>query len=441
MTQGVCLPPRWVAAPDGIGPLMLPDFGLFDPRFGVGARSYTSAVSNGNRNKRKKPGGQKAAPATTGRTSRPLAWHQFQELNFSFYEEQPSDFINMRVELLSLMLCNEEQLAPAYAAERSIKGVQLGGASPPDAEKRNRYMETEAVIILHHSVEMILRLFYAHVEYKDCPWQGMASEVNFATFKAKVDKSLTEGFDRAVIADIFLGGASPQDAAVAMSAKDFEDAIDGIDLLLQECCRRQLSESFLYNAIKHGLSTIALDEETQFARTLPNGEIVVGHRGPMFAYMHKARRPGPKKDGEREWFITMAGAKTERDLALSLLVANAIESLWDVARRRYTGRGGAIRQIRKSVVETVIYRLLMQSRNVLSTVTMEMPKLKDDGSYDEVHYDFIGPKVPEDIDEQEGPQATDCPRINLVVRQKDKRVFSISQRAFYPFSPKGSQWG
>ena len=198
-------------------------------------------------------------------------------------------------------------------------------------------MQTEAVIILHDSVEMILRLFYAHVEYKDCPWQGMASEVNFVTFKAKVDKSLTEGFDRAVIADIFLGGASPEDAAVAMSAKDFEDAIDGIDLLLQECCRRLVSELFLYNAIKHGLSTIALDEETQFARTLPNGAIVVGHRGPMFAYMHKARRPGPKKDGEREWFITMAGAKTERDLALSLLVANAIESLWDAARRRYTG--------------------------------------------------------------------------------------------------------
>ena len=89
---------------------MLPDFGLFAPRSGVGARSYTSAVGNGNRNKRKKPGGQKAAPATTGRTSRPLAWHQFQELNFSFDEEQPSDFINMRVELLSLMLCNEEHL-------------------------------------------------------------------------------------------------------------------------------------------------------------------------------------------------------------------------------------------------------------------------------------------------------------------------------------------
>lgn len=370
---------------------------------------------------------------------RPLAWHQFQELNYSFYEEEPSNFIYMRVELLSLMLCNEAQLAPAYAVDRSINGIQLGGSAPPNAEQRSRYMWTEAVIILHHSVEMILRLFYAHVEYTDCPWQGMASEVSFAAFKAKVEKSLSDGFDREVIADIFLGGKSPTDAAIAMSDEDFEDAIDGIGLLLQECCRRLLSESFLYNAIKHGLSTISLDESTQIAQRSNDGETVVGHRGPMFVYMHKPRRPGPREQGGREWFITMDGAKTDRDLALSLLVANAIESLWAVARRRYTGRAGSIRQISKSVVERAIYGLLMQSLNVLSSVTMEMPKLMDDGSYDEVHYDVKGPKVPEGMEQPVGPLSIDCPRINLVARQQDQRVFSTSRRAFYPFSPNGSQ--
>jgi hypothetical protein len=34
---------------------------------------------------------------------------------------------------------------------------------------------------------------------------------------------------------------------------------------------------------------------------------------------------------------------------------------------------------------------------------------------------------------QEGLLSMDCPRINLVVRQKDQRVFSSSKRAFYPF--------
>jgi hypothetical protein len=92
-------------------------------------------------------------------------------------------------------------------------------------------------------------------------------------------------------------------------------------------------------------------------------------------------------------------------------------------------------------VETAIYQLLMQSRNVLSAVTMEMPKLLDDGSYDEVHYDFIGNKVPEDIEEQQGELSMECPQINLVVRQKDQRAFSTSKRAFYPFSPSGSQRG
>ena len=106
---------------------------------GVGTVSYTPHVPDNKKNKRGNSGGQKAAPAKTAPAARPLAWHQFQELNYSFYQEQPSDFINMRVELLSLMLCNEEELAPAYAVERSINGVQLGGTTPPSAR------ETQAI--------------------------------------------------------------------------------------------------------------------------------------------------------------------------------------------------------------------------------------------------------------------------------------------------------
>lgn len=272
----------------------------------------------------KKTAQKKIGPAQQGRPAqdRPLAWQHFQELNFSFYEEHPSEFIHMRIEVLSLMLCSEQQLAPAYAAERSIKGIRVGGTTPPDEEKRSRYLRTEALVIFHHAAEMILRLFYAHEDYPDCPWQGMASLVSFAEFKEKVDKSLSDGFDRAKLAEIFLAGSSPEDACVAMSAEDFEDAIDGVELLLQECGERLLSESFLYNSIKHGLSTIALDDSTQIAYRPKGGEAVVGHRGPMFAYMHKRRRPRAGS-GTGEWFISMAGTKTETDLALSLLVARA----------------------------------------------------------------------------------------------------------------------
>ena len=388
---------------------------------------------------RKNRAQKKARPAKTQvPPTRPLAWQQFQELNFSFYEEHPSEFLYMRIEVLSLMLCNEQQLASAYAAERTINGIRIGSATPPDEEQRGRYLRTEAVMIFHHAAELILRLFYAHVDKPDCPWMGMASQLSFAEFKARVDKSLSDGFDRSELAEIFLGGTSPQDACIAMSPEDFEDVIDGVDLLLRECGARLLSESFLYNSIKHGLSTIALDESTEVAAMPPRGDKVIGHKGPMFAYMHKPRYPGaPSAEGE--WFISMTGATTERDLALSVLVARAIESLWDVARRRYTGKSGSIRHIKRSVVEVTIYGLLKDSLNIVNTFTMEMPRQNDDGSYGSVVHSFRMNNLPEGLNISSGQHPGDCPRINLPARQRDQRVFSTSRRAFYPFSPKGSE--
>jgi hypothetical protein len=386
----------------------------------------------GHRNKNRRSTGVSEA-------SRPLAWQQFQELNFSFYEEEPGEFITMRIEVLSLMLCNEPQLAPAYAAERSIKGVQIEGTAPPGSEKRSRYLHTEAVMIFHHAAEMLLRLFFAHADNPDCPWLGMASLVSFSEFKDKVNQSLSDGFDRTQLAEIFLGSSSPDGACIAMSSEDFAHAIDGLELLLRHCSERLLSESFLYNSIKHGLSTVALDEATQIARR-EGSETVIGHKGPMFAYMHRWRQPGANRD-VGEWFVSMKGASTERDLGLAILMARAVESLWDVASRRYTGKSGWIRHIKKSVVELVIYGLLMDSLNVVNTMTLEMPRLKDDGSYDSPRHSFVPNHVPEGYQKVDGVHSTDSPRIHLPTRQRDQRVFSTAQRAFYPFSPSGSQRG
>lgn len=370
---------------------------------------------------------------------RPLAWHQFPELNFSFYEEHPNDFINMRIEVLSLMLCDEEVLAAAYATPRRLKGLTLGSTTPPDAEKRKRYIQTEAVVLLHHAVELILRLFYAHTdpEHKDCPWMGVASLTLFSKFKEKVAASLEAGFDRSLIAETFLGGADPAEACIAMSPEQFTDAIDGLELLLSECARRLLSEAFLYNAIKHGLSTISLDEDTVIAASTPHMGRVVGHRGPLFAYMHKARRHGDTSNNE--WFVSMTGATTESDLALAVMVAKAVESLWNVGRRRLTGKSGSIFYIRRFAVEAVIYGLRCQSLNVVETFTFEMPRLNEDGSLGGVTIGQEMVHIPEDYQNDHNVTSADATRINLPARQRDARAYSTSTRKIYPFSPNGSQ--
>ena len=44
----------------------------------------------------------------------------YPELNAMFYNADPAEFIKMRIESLSLMACTDEQLAPAFGADRSI---------------------------------------------------------------------------------------------------------------------------------------------------------------------------------------------------------------------------------------------------------------------------------------------------------------------------------
>lgn len=135
----------------------------------------------------------------------------------------------------------------------------------------------------------------------------------------------------------------------------------------------------------------------------------------------------------------MAEERTERDLALALLAARAIESLWDVARRRYTGASGTVRYIPSAVVRLLTDGLLLESLNILRSITIELPKQKPDGNPDDVTMYQNLEVPPEGYELPEGMHSTDCPRINLPARQRDQRVYSTSRRRFFPFSPQGSQ--
>ena len=192
---------------------------------------------------------------------RMLDSRQFPELNATFYTARPAEFINMRINVLSLMACEEEQLAPAFGTQRTIGDVSLTAMSPPSDKERNRYIQTEAMMIVHHASEALLRLFFAHVEHPECPWLGMASSTSFVEFKEKVSNAVKTGFNSKDIASMFLGGESPQEAAVELSQEDFDAGVEGTDRLLWDCALRLLGDSFLYNAVKHGLTAIAIDDE------------------------------------------------------------------------------------------------------------------------------------------------------------------------------------
>ena len=81
-------------------------------------------------------------------------------------------------------------------------------------------------------------------------------------------------------------------------------------------------------------------------------------------------------DAELSHLLLHAGLSRRSDLPVSVLVTKAVDSLWEVARRRYMGESGSITYISKAAVELAIYGTTMQAMNLLKRMTSELIKLK-----------------------------------------------------------------
>jgi hypothetical protein len=80
-----------------------------------------------------------------------------------------------------------------------------------------------------------------------------------------------------------------------VDSDDFEDTVSAWQLLLETAAMTVLSESFLYNAAKHGLTVVHTDESTQMVFTPPGGGVPVHLlAGSQFAYLHRPQTPGAK---------------------------------------------------------------------------------------------------------------------------------------------------
>lgn len=91
---------------------------------------------------------------------------------------------------------------------------------------------------------------------------------------------------------MFLGGKSRVDAVIQLTDDEFEDAIDALAMLLVDCANRALGDAFVYNAVKHGVSAVAVDDDEAKVSWQPmDGEPVTIHEGPVHVYLHRKGTP------------------------------------------------------------------------------------------------------------------------------------------------------
>lgn len=401
-----------------------------DIRRGVGGRPYAALMTR-NRNRPRKP---KAAPGGPR-----LAQELFSELNATFYGDDPSEYLLTKIEAVTLMLAPAEALAPAYDSERVVGVSRRGSAPVPSKEARDRYVRTECVLVLHHACEMLLRLYFAHVEKQDCPWLGMAASVRFAEFKTKVSTALRTGFDRDDVGQVFLGGVDPGEADLDVEVDEFDDTIVAWQLLLETAADTVLSESFLYNSAKHGLTVVHTDESTRMAVTPPDGGTPIQlASGSQLTYLHKPETPGAK--GRPEWWVSLTHTLPDQDIEVSFLIQRAVSSLWNVARRRYTGQPGEVTIVAAGAVRDAIYSPIAAEGSVIRTMSHELTKKNLDGEFSGINVRMSGPGLPdEDGWDPETADDAAAPRLAaLPVRSQDRRIISTSKRKLLPFSPNWS---
>jgi hypothetical protein len=322
-----------------------------------------------------------------------------------------------------------------------IGAAQFGSMPPPTPDARERYIRMEAVMIANHASEALLRLFFAHVEHPECPWLGMSASTDFGEYKAKVAAALKSGFDREQIAKVFLGGVSRVDACIQLSDAEFEDAIDGLEMLLADCANRVLGDSFVYNAVKHGVSAVAVDDDEAKVAWQPlTGEPVILREGPVHVYLHKKGHPDAAKD-EAHWWLTMEDSNPGRELSVSVLITKALDSFWDVARRHYLGESGTINYVSKAAIEMAVYATTMQAMNHLKRATHELIKVNPDGTVDPTEHRVVGYNIPREWSMPAAAAAVEIRPVPLPARERDRQLYSTGALSYLPITPRGFQRG
>jgi len=102
---------------------------------------------------------------------RDLVREQFPEMNREFYSTDPTRYFRTRLDSMMMVAARSDLMAKGLRESLAVGTfkVSSSNADYASAEDLERYVTTEAVIVLHHASEVLLRLFFAH-EYQPACW-------------------------------------------------------------------------------------------------------------------------------------------------------------------------------------------------------------------------------------------------------------------------------
>jgi len=243
-------------------------------------------------------------------------------INAHYYEQRPWEHFARRLVAVATAFGQSDQWHALMSSPTTIGPLRVEARAPDTADSQQAHLgqvAIEAVVLLHHAAETLLRLIHAHgpteadAPLPVCPPIALARMRDFQRFKTWVrttlidDQSELTRYIRATLGD---------------------DDRDGRLALVGQYVRRigqQFLDADAYNAAKHG-----------FGVRGEHSRLVVSIEDVTFADVSGAAITWLDDRAVRP-VMTTCWYSVEGLLALSHACCQLVEQLWRVAQRRYLG--------------------------------------------------------------------------------------------------------
>jgi hypothetical protein len=288
---------------------------------------------------------------TEGRLRRlPAPWlspDEFPRLNAAFYSAEPHSFLRARVAILAVAAAKPEVIQQALSDGLDYRGLQVGAMADAnegvevadedhEREREEAFVISDAVSVLHHASETLLRFYLAHAPGIDgkvspCPWIEMAQALSHAQLK----KRHVERFDGLPLDDarfrelaiVFYVGRPEQEHP---QGEQIKKSIESIEQWLTHFAGVFVQDAHLFNALKHGLAVRAGSASMQIQTPADEGREtpLIQAKGSSVAFLEQA-------GDDRLWHETTRWVRPDRMLAEADVAARMLENIWRVGRIRY----------------------------------------------------------------------------------------------------------
>jgi len=289
---------------------------------------------------------------------RNLVPEQFPEMNREFYATDPTKYFRTRLDSLTLIGARSDLLAQGLRETLEVGTLKVASkdAEYGSAEDIEHYVATEAVIVLHHASEVLLRLFFAHEHQPPCPWLEASRLRVPREFKGRLEKLIAQREDPDQINRVSLctlgrpaeSAKTPDDVATGPT---MADALDGALELLVLTASQLTKDGTLYNAAKHGLAVLPAERGMSLGG---DGPLKLSVQGQSLKYLE---RSPVRQDGPNRWHETTTWVKSDHYLGWTHLVLRLMASIWAIGRLAYTGEPGVL----SPVVPEMVHQVMKQA--------------------------------------------------------------------------------